>query len=125
MSKKFEGRISELVRARLSLLIETRVSDPRVAGITVTDVEVTSDTRYARVYFSVIGDDEMKAQAKRGLDSAAGFLRHELGLTLRTKRTPEIVFIFDDSLERGERMGRLLDEVKESDAKRPVEPDGH
>lgn len=119
MSKKYEGRMSELVRTRLAVLLETRVSDPRVAGITLTDVEVTSDTRYARVYFSVIGGDEEKTQAQRGLESAAGFLRHELGQTLRTKRTPELVFLYDNSLERGERMARVLDDVKARDAQRP------
>ena len=119
MSKKYEGRVSELVRARLTVLLETRVADPRVAGITITDVEVTADTRYARVYYSLIGTDDDKAQAQRGLDSASGFLRHELGQTLRTKRTPELVFIHDESLERGERMAHLLDEVRERDAKKP------
>lgn len=119
MSKKYEGRISELVRARLTVLLESRVNDPRIAGITVTDVEVTADTRYARVYYSLIGDDEAKAQAQRGLDSASGFLRHELGQTLRTKRTPELTFIHDASLERGERMAHLLDIVREQDAKKP------
>ncbi|MBP7600767.1 MAG: 30S ribosome-binding factor RbfA [Thermoflexales bacterium] len=119
MSKKYEGRISELVRARLTVLLESRVNDPRIAGITVTDVEVTADTRYARVYYSLIGDDEAKALAQRGLDSASGFLRHELGQTLRTKRTPELTFIHDESLERGERMAHLLDIVREQDAKKP------
>lgn len=119
MSKKYEGRMSELVRTRLAVLLETRVSDPRVAGITLTEVEVTSDTRFARVYFSLIGSDADIAQAQRGLESAAGFLRHELGQTLRTKRTPELVFVYDNSLERGERMARVLDEVKARDAQRP------
>lgn len=120
MSKKYEARISELVRVRLATLLESRVSDPRVAGITITDVEVTSDTRYARVYYSLIGSAEEKEAAGRGLESAAGFLRHELGQSLRTKRIPELAFIYDDSLERGERMSRVLDGVKVRDAQRPV-----
>jgi len=112
MSKKYERRISELVRGYLSALIETRLKDPRVNGVTVTDVEVTADTRHARVYYSLIGDDEAKRQAALGLESASGWLRHELGAVLRTRHTPELAFVYDPSLERGERMARLLDEIK-------------
>jgi ribosome-binding factor A len=57
MSKKYEKRVSELVRSHLATLIERRLNDPRVAGVTVTDVEVTSDTRHAKVFYSLIGDD--------------------------------------------------------------------
>ncbi len=112
MSKKYERRISELVRAHLSTLIETRIKDPRVAGVTVTDVEVTPDTRLAKVYYSLIGDEEARRQATLGLESAAGWLRRELGAHLRTRHTPELIFIFDESLERGERMAQLLDSLR-------------
>jgi ribosome-binding factor A len=113
MSKKYEKRVSEIVRNFLATLIETRLSDPRVAGVvSVTDVEVTSDTRYAKVYYSLIGDDEAKKQAARGLESASGWLRRELGVHLRTKNTPELIFEYDPSLERGARMSDLLDELK-------------
>lgn len=111
MSRKYERRISELVRGYLSTLIETRVKDPRVAGVTVTGVEVTPDTRLARVYYSLIGDEDARRQAMLGLESAAGWLRRELGAHLRTRNTPELIFIFDESLERGERMAQLLDSL--------------
>lgn len=112
MSRKYERRISELVRGYLSTLIETRVKDPRVAGVTVTGVEVTPDTRLARVYYSLIGDEDARRQAMLGLESAAGWLRRELGAHLRTRNTPELIFIFDESLERGERMAQLLDSLR-------------
>src|SRR5437867_87240 len=99
MSKKYEKRVSELVRSHLATLIERRLNDPRVAGVTVTDVEVTSDTRHAKVFYSLIGDDQAKQQAARGLESASGWLRHELGLHLHTRHTPELVFEYDPSLE--------------------------
>lgn len=113
MSRKYERRISELVRGYLSTLIETRIKDPRVAGVTVTDVEVTPDTRLAKVYYSLIGDEDAKRQAALGLESAAGWLRRELGAHLRTRHTPELVFIFDESLERGERMAQILDALRD------------
>ena len=112
MSKKYEARISVLVQAHLTTLIESQLNDPRVRGVTVTEVEVTADTRYARVYYSVLGSPEDKVKAGRGLDSASGWLSKELGRRLRTKNTPHITFKYDESLERGERMAHLLDEVK-------------
>ena len=112
MSKKYEARISMLVQSHLTTLIETQLNDPRVQGVTVTDVEVTADTRYARVYFSVLGNADDKDKAARGLDSASGWLSKELGRRLRTKHTPHLTFKYDESLERGERMAQLLDEVK-------------
>jgi ribosome-binding factor A len=121
MSKKYEKRVSELVRERLATLIERRLSDPRVSGVTVTDVEVSSDTRVAKVFYSLIGDEKAKEQAARGLESAAGWLRHELGLNLHTRHTPELFFEYDPSLEHGARMSQLLDELKEKEAARNTE----
>jgi ribosome-binding factor A len=117
MSKKHEKRISDLVRLHICELIEREINDPRVvdANITVTDVEVTPDTRYAKIFFSLIGDDEKKADAQRGLNSASGFLSRELGKRLRTRNTPHISFEFDESLERGDRMEQLFDEIKKSE----------
>src|SRR4029453_2858280 len=112
MSKKYERRVSELVRTYLATLIEQRLSDPRVAGVTVTDVEVTSDTRQAKVYYSLIGDEQAKQQAARGLEGASGWLRRELGMPLHTRHTPELIFEYDPSLEHGARMSQLLDELK-------------
>lgn len=121
MSKKYEKRVSELVRERLATLIERRLSDPRVSGVTVTDVEVSSDTRVAKVFYSLIGDEKAKEQAARGLESASGWLRHELGLNLHTRHTPELFFEYDPSLEHGARMSQLLDELKEKEAARNTE----
>ena len=118
MSKKYERRVSELVRQHISMLIETRLKDPRVSGVSVTDVEVSSDTRHAKVYYSLIGDDKARAQAASGLDSAAGWLRHELGVHLHTRHTPELVFEYDPSLENGARVSELLDALKAKEAAR-------
>lgn len=113
MSRKYERRISDLVRSHLCTLIETQINDPRAQGVTVTDVEVTADTHYATVFFSIIGDDDAKQKALQGLTSASGWLSRELGNRLRTKNTPRIIFKYDDSLERGERMQQLIDKLNE------------
>jgi ribosome-binding factor A len=118
MSKKFERRITDLVRMYVCDLIEREIKDPRIEGVTVTDVEVTSDTKYATVYYSVIGDEAKKEELAAGLRSSAGWVSRELGKRLRTKNSPHVKFVFDNSLERGDRMSQLLEELKQTEQER-------
>ncbi|MBN1953932.1 MAG: 30S ribosome-binding factor RbfA [Anaerolineae bacterium] len=111
MSKKYLGRAAEMIRVHLTELLQTRVNDPRIHMVTITGVKVTPDVTRAHVYFSTFGGPEEQAEALEGLRSAAGFLRRELGKRIRLRNTPELVFYLDDSLERGERISRLLDEL--------------
>jgi ribosome-binding factor A len=113
MSQKFERRMSDLVRSHLCTLIETQLNDPRVQNVTVTDVVVTADMHYATVYFSLYADEAAQQRALKGLTSASGWLSRELGMRLRTKNTPRLIFKYDDSLERGERMQQLIDHLKD------------
>lgn len=83
--------------------------------VTITDVEVSPDVSSAKVYFSAIGGDQTREEARKGLESAAGWLRHELGQQIRLRRTPELIFRYDHSLERGERISNILDELGLSD----------
>ena len=119
MSKKYQSRIGELLRGALVTLIERQLNDPRVEGITVTDVEVTADTHYATVYFSLIGDLKARERAQQGLTSASGWLSREIGLRLKTKNTPKLVFKYDPSLERGEHMQQLIDQIVKSEKAQP------
>ena len=112
MSKKYERRSTDLVRTHVCALLEREINDPRVAGITITDVALSQDTRHAKVFYSVIGDAERKAEVQRGLESAAGWVSRELGKRLHTRNTPHIWFEFDESLERGDRMSQLFDEIR-------------
>lgn len=121
MSKKYERRITDLVRLHVCALLEREIRDPRVEGITVTDVELSPDTRHARVFYSLIGDAEKKEEAQRGLESAAGWVSRELGKRLHTRNTPHISFEFDESLERGDRMSSLFDEIRRQEAERRQE----
>lgn len=79
--------------------------------VTITDVEVSPDAAHAKVYFSTLGGEESREEAREGLESAAGWLRHELGQQLRLRRTPELIFHYDRSVERGERISNILDEL--------------
>jgi ribosome-binding factor A len=85
--------------------------DPRLEGVTITQVSVTPDTKRADVYYSVLGDKEARATAQEGLDSAASWLRREIGSRTRLRNTPELVFHWDPSLEYGDRMEALLDQL--------------
>jgi ribosome-binding factor A len=111
MSKKYQRRVSELIHGHLMQLMERKVNDPRLRMVTITDVAVTPDAVRADVHFSVLGGEDVRAEAQAGLDSAAGWLRRELGRRLRLRNTPELVFHYDPSLERGEHIASILDEL--------------
>ena len=108
------NRINEDIQRELASLIRT-VKDPRVHGlISITRVDTTTDLRYCRVYVSVLDHSDVKEVVK-GLKSAAGYLRRELGRVLSLRYTPELQFIEDDSIERGVRMVSMIDRVLEED----------
>ncbi len=111
MGRKYQRRVSELIHIHLSNLLERKVKDPRLDMVTITDVEVSPDASSAKVYFSAFGGDQTRDEAQKGLESAAGWLRHELGQQIRLRRTPELIFRYDHSLERGERISSILDEL--------------
>lgn len=111
MGRKYRRRIAELVQFQLTSLLERKIKDPRVQMVTITDVQVTGDASRADVYFSVLGDEEELAEAKAGLKSASGWLRRELGDRLNLRNTPELIFHYDPSLKRGERIANILDDL--------------
>lgn len=112
MGKKYQRRVSDLIRTHLTDLLERKTNDPRLRMVTITEVMVTQDTLRADVHFSVLGGDEAQAEAQAGLKSAAGWLRHELSQRLRLRNTPQLVFHYDPSLERGDHIVNILDELE-------------
>ncbi|HHN93605.1 MAG TPA: 30S ribosome-binding factor RbfA [Anaerolineae bacterium] len=111
MGTKYRRRVSELIQTQLTALLERKVNDPRLEMVTITGVEVTPDTKRADVYFSVLGGEEAQAEALAGLESASGWLQRELGRRLRLRNTPVLVFHYDPSLEHGEHIAGLLDDL--------------
>lgn len=112
------GRINEEVQRELAALIPT-VKDPRVTGmISVTAVEVTQDLKYAKVYISVLDKDD-SGQVLKGLKSAAGYLRRELGRTLNLRATPELTFFRDDSMAKG---AHILEMLRDPEVVKPANP---
>jgi ribosome-binding factor A len=112
---KRADRIADLILKELAEVLLRRVKDPRLTDITLTNVEVSPDLRHAKVYYSLLGDDEKRSKAAVGLESARGFVKRELGKRLQLRRIPDISFYFDLSLEHGSHIDRLLAELKESD----------
>ena len=113
------GRINEEIQRELSAQIR-RLKDPRVSGtgmVSITRVDTTGDLRYARVYISVL-DKSQEKDVLKGLKSASGFLRRELGSALRLRYTPELQFSADDSIEYGAHILELLHDVERQDEAR-------
>jgi ribosome-binding factor A len=104
-------RIAEQIQRDLAELLRMEVKDPRIGMVTLTDVEVTSDYAHAKVFFTTLGDTEQIAAAAEGLNRASGFLRHELGHRIKLRSIPQLHFIYDESVERGVRLSRLIDEA--------------
>ncbi|MHA6484354.1 30S ribosome-binding factor RbfA [Paenibacillus sp. strain BS8-2] len=118
MAKIRVGRVSEQIKKELSSIIQMELKDPRIGFITVTGVETTSDLSQAKIYLSVLGNDEQKEATLKALASATGFLRSELGKRMKLRHTPVLLFKFDSSIEYGSRIESLLDELnKGSSAK--------
>ncbi|KAF5075492.1 Ribosome-binding factor A [anaerobic digester metagenome] len=113
------GRINEEIQRELATQIRS-LKDPRVSGtgmVSVTRVNTTPDLRYAQVFISVL-DKAQEKDVLKGLKSAAGFLRRELGSSLRLRYTPELQFVADDSIEHGTHILELLRDVERKDAQR-------
>ena len=104
-------RVADLVRSELSLLVLTEAHDPELRKVTITDVEMPSDLRSAKVFFSCLGGDEERAKAADALRRAAGYLRREVAQRCRLRYAPELHFASDHSLERGARIEELLQQV--------------
>jgi ribosome-binding factor A len=103
--------LAEELKNEISAIIAQEVKDPRVGFATVTEVEVSPDLRHARVLVSVLGSPEEKREAFEALAGATGYIRHLVGARVRLRHTPELSFVYDDSIERGDQMMRLFDEI--------------
>ena len=107
-------RVNEAVREVVSARLAEGLRDPRIGFVTVTSVETTPDLRQARVYVSVLGNDDERADTLAGLESAHGLLQQTVATELRMKHTPTLQFVFDESIDRGMRISELLDEGDET-----------
>jgi ribosome-binding factor A len=105
-------RVGEQIREDLTDLLAREVHDPGIGFITITRVDVTPDLQNARAYYTTLGDERARKESKRALERATPFLRRQLGRRLRLRRIPELQFFFDESIERLDRVERILQEIK-------------
>lgn len=110
-------RINELLRETISEILLYEVKDPRIRFVTVTEVRVSPDLRYCRVYYTVYGDEVERKRVHEGLERAANFVRQEVNKRVRLRFVPEIKFEFDRRIEKGMEVMRLLDQVSK---KQPI-----
>ena len=110
------SRMNGEVQREISKIIAQDIKDPRIHPMTsVVSVEVTPDLKYAKVFVSVLGNEEDKKQTEIGLKSAASHVRSQLAKTLNLRNTPELTFIMDDSIEYGVNMSKRIDELNHSE----------
>ncbi len=108
-------RVAEQMKQEMTDIISRRLKDPRVGFVTVTGVDVTGDLQQAKVYFTVLGDEEKKAATMEALEKASGFIRSEIGKRIRLRKTPEIFFEFDESIEYGNRIEKILSDLNKEE----------
>lgn len=118
MTSRRQRRVAELIHRELSLLLLHGVKDPRLADVTITDVEVTKDLLLARVYVTALVAEDKDRQVLAGLEHAKGFLRSQLAERVELRFVPDLVFVWDKSAAYGQRIDALLDQLKEADQAR-------
>ncbi|MGM0680549.1 MAG: 30S ribosome-binding factor RbfA [Pseudomonadota bacterium] len=121
MAKDFSRtrRIGEQMQRELATLIQQEIQDPRLGMVTVSAVEVSRDLAHAKVFITVLDDQQQDIAASlEVLNRASGFLRHELGRRMTLRTVPMLRFVYDESMARGNELSRLIDEAVKSDKQR-------
>ncbi len=107
-------RVADQLRSELATLLARDVHDPGIGFVTLTRVQVSPDLQIARVFYTALGDDKTRAASRKALERAAPFLRRQIGARLRLKRTPELTFVYDDSIAGQDRIEQILNELNET-----------
>ena len=115
MEGKRSEKVADLIHREISEMLLKTVKDPRIGFVTITRVDVSEDCRSAKVYFSVAGTLEERERSEKGLNSAKGYVRKELGRRIRLRYTPEIIFKFDPSIEYAIHIGEVIRRLKKDE----------
>ena len=111
-------RVADQIRGELAQLLVRDVHDPGIGFVTLTRVQVSPDLQLARVFYTVLGDENARRNSARALERAAAFLRRQIGARLRLKRVPELKFQYDEAPAGQDRIERLLNEIHAADERR-------
>jgi ribosome-binding factor A len=115
-------RVADQIRAEVTTIIARELHDPGLGFVTVTRVQVSPDLQQARVFYTSLGDSAAQKNTARALERATGFMRRQIGQRLRLRRTPELLFTFDDTVGYQDRVEQLLREIAEEQSSKPIEP---
>jgi len=108
-----QDKVAEAIRQEVSVIIHDKLKDPRVGFVTITNVEINHDLRFAKIFFSVLGNEEAYKKTKQALDSSLGFVRKLIAQRLNLRFAPEIAFYEDRSSEYSVRIEEVLNQIKE------------
>ena len=114
-SPKTLARLEAQIHRRAAHCLQHELSDPRLAFVTITKVELSSDVSVAKVHYSVLGGESDKSKAKHLLDHARGFVQRQVASILRTRRAPQLRWVYDDSIEEAARMDQVIRAARERD----------
>ena len=114
-----QTRVGEQIRLELSDLLARDVHDPGIGFLTITHVKLSPDLQQARAYYTTIGDDKARQETRKALDRATPFLRRHIGQRLRLRRVPELSFLFDESIEKQDRIEKILQDLNAERADMP------
>lgn len=110
MSRRTE-RVAALIQTVLGEFVQKKLKDPGLGFITFTAVDITPDLKLARVFYTVLGKEKEREESQRALERAAGFLQHEIAVELKLRFTPKLTFHFDETLEEGIRIERIIEKL--------------
>jgi ribosome-binding factor A len=114
-----QTRVGEQIRIELAELLARDVHDPGIGFLTITRVKLSPDLQQARAYYTTIGDEQARKETRRALERATPFLRRHIGQRLRLRRVPELNFFFDESVEKQDRIEKILQDLNAERADAP------
>ena len=113
MRGKRSERVAALIKHELASVIAQRLRDPRIGFSTITEVQMSDDLKYAKVFYSVLGSNEKKEETQKALDQARGYLQKDLAANLKLRFTPHLTFITDASLDEGMKIDGIIRKIRE------------
>ena len=116
-------RVAEQIREEVSQILSTEVADPGIGLVTVTRVKVTPDLSLARIYWTLMGDQAERKKTQKALTRAASYVRHLLSTRMSLRRSPEVIFTFDQAVTAQDRVEEILQEIKQEEAARRSDSD--
>jgi ribosome-binding factor A len=108
-----QERLNERIKELIGELVQKRLKDPRIGLVTITAVSIAPDYATAKVYFTVMGDEAVRSETRKGLESARSFLRRAVGRELELRQAPDLRFLYDDTLDRAMRIDEVIRETRQ------------